>query len=237
MEVDLKKEHVFLGMPTHRNIHPRTCLSLLDTQAAFLDFGIPHVISVVYGDSLPHHARSLMLADFMESTCSIMAWCDSDIVWKWQDFFRMCVLAKLRGCVVGAYPSRDGKNRFTINVGGQDTVKSDDHGLIKIDGTGMGFSFIRRDILTKLSGAAELATFATASKPVPYVFRTDLDRVREMPDARGEDIAFFADIRAAGYDVFLNPEVTLGHIGEVTHYGRALDLLKPVGKAKSDKTD
>ncbi len=31
---------------------------------------------------------------------------------------------------------------------------------------------------------------------------------------RTEDMAFFADIRAAGYTVWMDPAIELGHIGE-----------------------
>jgi hypothetical protein len=43
---------------------------------------------------------------------------------------------------------------------------------------------------------------------------------------RGEDMAFFADLRDLGYTVWLYPNIQLGHIGTKTYRG---DLMAAMG--------
>jgi hypothetical protein len=60
-----------------------------------------------------------------------------------------------------------------------------------------------------------------AKREIPSVFRIDsVDGGR-----RGEDMAFFADIRAAGYKVMLDPTVDLGHVGRKVYTGSIRDAL------------
>ena len=49
-------------------------------------------------------------------------------------------------------------------------------------------------------------------------------------EARGEDIAFFADVCDLGYKVNLDPTVTLGHIGEKEFRASFLDQIDKVSE-------
>jgi hypothetical protein len=59
-------------------------------------------------------------------------------------------------------------------------------------------------------------------REIASVFRIDAVNGRR----RGEDIAFFSDIRALGHKVWLDTTIDLGHIGSKTYRGTVRDILK-----------
>ena len=50
----------------------------------------------------------------------------------------------------------------------------------------------------------------------------------------GEDVFFFNDVRAAGFDVWLDPSIELGHVGEHEWRGRFADTITKPKETVSD---
>ena len=63
--------------------------------------------------------------------------------------------------------------------------------------------------------------WSKAGDPIPSIFRCD----DEGGEARGEDFAFFADVRALGYDVCLDPRALLGHVGTKNYKRSVLECI------------
>lgn len=234
VDVDLTKEHVFFAMPTHRDIAPSTTLSLLGTQQLFTRCKVPHDILIASGNSLPHHARSKMAADFLESDASILAWVDSDVSWDAQSALRMSAMAAHYGCVTAAYPSRHGDGRYAVTLLDEEEVTTNEHGLMPIRHTGIGFAFIKRRIIEQLADRSPSLRFHGDEAPIPAIFRCD-DLYGE---ARGEDVAFWHDVADLGHTVWLDPNIRLGHTGCVTFTGRFADdvlRLKPGAPPAEEK--
>ncbi len=59
-------------------------------------------------------------------------------------------------------------------------------------------------------------------KPIARIFRCDSDKGW----FRGEDMAFFADVRALGYQTNLDPQIDLGHIGPKEYRGSILEAIQ-----------
>ena len=55
------------------------------------------------------------------------------------------------------------------------------------------------------------------------VFRCDI----HDGETRGEDHAFFSDVRDLGYRVQLDPDVTLSHIGHKSYKASVWEAIKP----------
>ena len=60
-----------------------------------------------------------------------------------------------------------------------------------------------------------------AGEPIPYIFRLDDDE----DELRGEDMAYCDDIRALGFKIWLDPNVSIGHVGSKTYDHKIIDQM------------
>ncbi len=151
---------------------------------------------------------------------------DADMVPTPDDFVRLLAHSTKMDCVCASYTARKDPPLFYIDWGDvTKQVETNEYGCIPIHGTGLGFTVVTRDIIQELTDRAPRLTFPQyPNEPIPKVFRFD------EPDgiARGEDMAFFSDVRALGHSVYLDPHITLGHVGSKVFKASILDWLKRV---------
>lgn len=216
---DMAGIRVMLAMPVHRDLAPPTVIALLETQAICIDQRIPLDIQMQVGSSLVHHARSKIAALFLQSQCNRLFFIDSDIVWTSDDFMRLLAFSTELDCVSGIYCAKQDDPLFFMRGGG--VVEENELGCVPVDGLGLGFTVVHRSIIARLSQKAPKRVFPCVAEPIPYLFRCDEDGA----DARGEDIAFFADVKAAGFQPWLDPHITLGHVGTKIYRASVLDHL------------
>lgn len=214
---------VMLAMATHRDIPPETVVSLLETQRACQERGIPFEAYFGKGSSLVHHARSKIAWYYRWRTiCTHIFWVDSDIAWRAEDFLRLLAIGTVKECVTGSYPGRrEGAGHFVRFLG--EEAAADEHGLLPIKDTGLGFACVQRRVIEELANKAPQARFPDCNdgEPIAHIFRMGMDG--EM--AMGEDYAFWADVRALGYGVYVDPTIRLGHIGPKVFRGCLMDVL------------
>ena len=209
MKLDMAGVKVMLAMPTHRDIPPATVRSLLQTQHELLAGGLSSNIEMQCGGSLVHHARTKAAWHFLQSDCTHLFSVDSDIAWDAKDFLRLLAIGTKLECVSAIYPCRAEPLRFFLS-GCEETVEANEYGCIEVKGLGLGFTCVQRVVIEKLAKQAPKLIYPDVPEgPVPRIFRCDERDGR----ARGEDIAFFDDVRDLGYKVWLDPSISLGHIG------------------------
>lgn len=209
-------------MPAHRDIPVETAVSLLRTQAELQRLGIPFELQVQKGSSLVVAARSKAAHMFLEGTCNRLFWVDSDMVWEPAAFVRLLALSTVKDVVCASYPSKCDPIRFMVSA--QGIVEADEWGCLPLDGVGLGFTCVQRHVIEKLAERAPMLRFPDVDGLVPHIFRTDSDG-----DAfRGEDMAFFADVRALGFSVNVDPSITLGHHGQKTFTASLSDYLQEI---------
>lgn len=222
---DMAGTSVMLAMPTHRDIPTGTVISLLETQDALTSRRIPFEIQLQVGNSLVTHARSKIADVFLKSDKSLLFWVDSDIEWKAKDFLRLCALATKMDVVGGAYPAKKEPITFFLDPSSGGEIESNEYGCLKIGGWGMGFTVVTRRVMEALAAKSPKLIFNGSSEPIPHIFRCD----EHDGYARGEDMAFFADVKDLGFEAFLDPSVTLGHVGSKTYTASIADMLRPIG--------
>lgn len=216
---------VMLAMPTHRDIPAGTVASLLATQDLMRVKGIPYETQLQVGNSLVTHARSKIAHTFLKSDKSLLFWVDSDIEWEAKDFLRLCALATKMDIVGGAYPAKKDPIVFFLDPSSGGEIESNEYGCLKIGGWGMGFTVVNRRVIEAVAGKSPKLKFNGSDEPIASMFRCDeIDGY-----ARGEDMAFFADVKDLGFEAFLDPSVTLGHIGSKTYTASIADMLRPIG--------
>lgn len=213
-----KFPRVMIGMPIGSGTLPwATALSLMKTVDACRATEVPCQIEVVAGSSVVTWARSGIADAFLKSDFTHLFWIDSDIVWEPRDFFRLLGFGAAYSVVSAVYPFKRQPITFLINhVGNPDQYHVNGHGLIKMNGTGLGFTLVQREVMEKVA-----ATKTKRRDPITGQEYADIFRI----DHEGEDLAFFSDVRALGYDLWFDPSIQLGHYGAAIYKGDPLQAL------------
>jgi hypothetical protein len=213
------KPSVMVAVPCYNgDIRFETTQALLDTQEVALKHGMRFEVVFVTG-SLVHHARSLAALHFLDSDYDRLFWLDSDIKFTALDFIKLVQHTNTHDCAVGVYPRRSDPPGYFVAFA-RPGEEPNDQGLVEILGTGLGFACVRRSVMQRLAAEAPKLILCGSKEPVPHIFRTD-DDGRE---ARGEDGAFWADVNAAGFKIWADATITLGHVGRKVYQCQALQL-------------
>jgi hypothetical protein len=214
---------VAIGFPTGPMLPWPTALSLARTTHACALRGIDVTVCDVAGSSIITMARSQVVHRFLQGNKKRLFWIDSDIMWEPEDFLRLLGLSTHMDVVSAAYPLKtEDRKAFVIRHPDPSKITLNPYGCVKIDGTGLGFTVVSRAAIEKLVATKPTVLNQASGERVADVFRVDsFDGL-----LRGEDIAFFDDLRALGYDFWLDPTVELGHVGHKVYRG---DVVRALG--------
>lgn len=214
---------VAIGIPTGPSLPWPTALSLARTTHACALRGIDVTIEAVAGCSIITDARSLVVHRFLQTDKKRLFWLDSDIEFEPDDFLRVLAFTEHMDMVCGAYPLKvDTRKAFVVRHSDPSKITLNPYGCLKIEGTGLGFVAMKREVVEKVAASKPKIFHEGSSETIADVFRTDVFDGRR----RGEDMAFFDDARDLGYELWLDPTVELGHIGPKSFRG---DLVKAFG--------
>ena len=223
MAFDLAGVSVMLAMPVNRDLPWQTAQSLVETVIALKDRGIPFDVQFVVGSSIVEVARSKVVNVFLQGDKTRLFMLDSDQAWKAKDFIRLLALSTVMPVVVAAYPAKRDPPTFLISPPDGD-VMSNEWGCLPINGLGLGFAVVQREVMQALADRAPKLVFPDSPEPMAHVFRCDVvDGV-----FRGEDMAFYADVMELGHTVFLDPSVDVGHIGAKEYGGSIRGAIQAV---------
>jgi hypothetical protein len=211
---------ISIGMPCGPYIPWQTSMALTRTVRDCALMGVTADMTVIAGSSAVQQARSQTVHQFLTQTdASHLFWIDSDIVWESKDFVKTLALASVFDVVCATYPMKNEARSIVVKHPDLKNFEINKYGLVKIWGVGLGFTVVSRAALEKLVATKPLVYDAAKDNARPDVFRFDtVPGKHEHPNARGEDLAFFADLRELGYDIWLDPRIVLGHVG--THVYR-----------------
>jgi hypothetical protein len=209
--ISLEGVKVAIGMPVLHGvgIPIDTALSLAETMLHCADIN-PAVLTAIGPLTW---ARDDIVTRFLDGGFTKLFWIDSDIVWGPDDFKRMLALSTKEDVVCATYPAKvDGPMTAYI-----DQLPEPEHGpngLVTIKGVGLGFTIMDRKVLEALVKTKRKLKDSISGKVRWDIFRWDAipgDDGFDIP--RGEDMAFFADIRALGFKVWFDGSIGLGHVG------------------------
>jgi hypothetical protein len=213
-----------IGMPVGSGSIPwPTAVSLMSTVRVLDQEKIPVRIVAPVGCSVVTWARSAVVGAFLASECTHLFWVDADMVWTPNDFIRLLGFAASHDVIGAAYAlKKDPPQVFVNAVGENDERTVNGHGNVQVKSLGLGFTIVRREPLEKLVSTKPILRDTLNGYECRDVFR--LGR-RDNGNAIGEDVAFFEDLAALGYDIWLDPSIQLGHIGPKTYTGDVIDAL------------
>lgn len=220
---------VMIGMPVDNPLPHHTATSLAKTMYAAGRNGMA-VSFAIEVSGLVQVGRDKVLADFLESDCTKLFWIDSDMVWEPADFARMVALSTEYDAVCAAYPLKvEGSTHFVVKY--DPSAQLNEHGLMEIEGTGLGFTIVDRSICEALTEGRPRYRDQLAGRDVAKVFDVSIS---DEGNLLTEDIAFFNDIRALGHKVWLDPSIDLGHMGEKQWRGKFANALTSSNEGTSD---
>lgn len=229
--VDIKLDglSVMIGCPAGRDLHALTVRSLLGTFSLCHKLGIPCQLGAVAGSSVIPWARDEVVDLFMKSDANRLFWIDSDMAWEPEDFMRLLAMSQQRAVICATYPAKTDPPTFYVLHDKSRPLEADDLGLVEIMGAGLGFAVMQREVIERLVANAPQVLDEANNRRLAEVFRVEsMEHPERGRVRRGEDMAFFADIRALGYSVLLDPDVNPCHIGPKVYTGSIRDALKVV---------
>lgn len=212
---------VSIGFPCGSQIPWQTAMSLTNTAYVLATRGITLRMETIAGSSLVTHARDIVANSFLnQNETDRLFWIDSDIQWLPAQFVRMLELSQRYPVVCATYPMKRPDCAFVIKHPDLQTFEMTRDGLLRVQGAGLGFTIVWREVMEKLAANSDVMWDEAGNREFRNIFRLD-KRVNAQGRkiAQGEDMAFFQDVMALGYDVWLDPTIELGHVG--SHVYRA----------------
>lgn len=223
MRFDLEGVSVMLAIPVNRDLPWQTAQSLVETVTLLKDSGILFDVQFVVGSSIIEVARSKVADAFLKSGHTRLMMIDSDQTWAAKSIVRLLALSTRMDVIAAAYPAKRDPPTFLMSPEDGDAVPNE-YGCIPIKGIGLGFTMVTRPAIVALAARAPKLKFPDSDEPIAHIFRCDT----VDGSFRGEDMAFFADLRAAGFPVWLDPAIEVGHVGAKKYGGVISDALKRI---------
>lgn len=181
-----------------------------------------HAIYTSY-DSLIQRARNSLVRLALKGEYDDLFFIDSDCEWDPEWFFRL--LDRPEHIVGGALVKKSSKEGYTVKLVDKNLKWSEDKKLIEVDGVGTGFMKISRFALEKLWEISD-----------PYMSEGEEHRMIcdikvENGDLISEDYILANKWKNLGYKVWLDPTITLNHIGTKKFKGDFNNFIKKLGYA------
>jgi hypothetical protein len=197
---------VLIGTPSYDGrIDVWFANSLINTVKLSMEKGIyVHAIYTSY-DSLIQRARNSLFKLAIDGGYDDLFFIDSDCEWEAEWFFTL--LERPEPIVGGALVKKSDKEGYTVKLIDKNLKWSSDKKLIEVDGIGTGFMKISRFALERLWNVSE-----------PYISENEEHRMIcdikvENGDLISEDYIICKKWQDMGYKVWLDPTITLNHIG------------------------
>jgi hypothetical protein len=201
-------------------------------------FGARLSFAEVTGCSIVSRARNILVKQFLDSDCTDMLFVDADVVINTDAVLRLMAVSTGKDVVAGTYPSRTtSKKIFSgLYLDENKMPVMDENGLLKARMAATGFMLIRRHVITTLvERHPEWAYGADAMQPGRVEHA--LFDVGVVDNAYiGEDIMFCQRAIAEGFTVYIDPEISLPHIGShAFERDFSKELLQPLMAAQKMK--
>ena len=209
---------IMIALPCHGGIvSEKTTMSLFNLGKLLVRNNIPHGLLTQANSSLITQGRSKCANFFLNNTDhEYLFFLDSDIGFNPEDVLKL--LLHQVDIVSGPYPMKTIPIRYCYDILQPEQRKGD---LVKIEGNGMGFVMIHRNVFMKmaqnfpdlkyipsLKDSNYPPTEAELNNSYHYFMEHKVDNA-----FMSEDKSFFYRARMVGYDIWLDTSIKLQHIG------------------------
>jgi glycosyltransferase involved in cell wall biosynthesis len=229
---DLSGKSLFIALPAYDfKVSLKLAVSLAKFSRASAEHGIDIQIGSICGCSVVSRARNLLAKDMLESKCDYLLFIDSDINFEPDDIFRLMAWGTdPKKGIVAAVPRTRNESKVYIA-----TLDYDENGDLTMNGMGLvrakrvatAFMLVRREVFETLE--REHPEWAYYDSKTDRTLSCMFDFQLAEEGYIGEDFLFCDRVRSHGFEVWIDPSITLGHMGVqeyVGNYGN--DVLYPM---------
>ena len=229
---DLSGKSIFIALPAYDfKVSLKLAVSLAKFSRASAEHGIDIQIGSICGCSVVSRARNLLAKDMLESKCDYLLFIDSDINFEPDDIFRLMAWGSdPKKGIVAAVPRTRNESKVYIA-----TLDYDENGDLTMNGMGLvrakrvatAFMLVRREVFETLE--REHPEWAYYDSKTDRTLSCMFDFQLSEEGYIGEDFLFCDRVRSHGFEVWIDPTITLGHMGVqeyVGNYGN--DVLYPM---------
>ena len=229
---DLAGRSLFIALPAYDfKVSLKLAVSLAQFCQQAPQHGIDVQIGSVCGCSVVSRARNLLAQDLLESDCTDLIFIDSDINFEAADIFRLMAWSSdpKRGIVAGVPRIRDSNTVYIADMDYDENgeLTMDRMGLVRATRVATAFMMVRRDVFEKM---------VEAHPEWSYYDKRSERELNAMFDFKvtdegymGEDFLFCDRTRELGFEVWIDPTITLGHMGVQEYVGNfGKDILYPM---------
>lgn len=220
------QRHIWLAVPAYTGtVHIATVRSLMTDVLAFRERGDAITLHDETGSALIGNARASVVAKFLASDATDLVFLDHDICWEAGALLKL-VDAPV-DCVAGIYPHRRDPEGYSIQwlTERADLVADPATGLLEVAGVPAGFLRLSRGMLKRMVEAYPDTIFHDEGSPNAEAWGL-FDPYRIGKLKMGEDFSFCRRWRDIGGQVWADPEIRMGHIGNKTFPGHLGDWLR-----------
>lgn len=221
VEFDLSGQSVMIAIPCYRGSVPiEMVASLLQAQAMLRNMGVLTSFMYMAENALIDMCRNHIVHNFLnDCECKKLLFIDDDILFKPEDLIRLVAYSTKYDVVAATYPSRTKDPTFYVNFL-NDTQTINEDGLMLIDGVGMGFVIIDREVLLDIKPS--LQTYMFKGQEITRYFQIGVIEGK----LRGEDMYFFNMlVHQFKKAVYLDPGIHLQHWGHYSYDYKFTDYL------------
>jgi hypothetical protein len=235
---DMAGKGVFIGLPAYDF---KVSLKLAVSLARFAQLAPKHGIDInigsVCGCSVVSRARNLLVQDMLESDADYLVFIDSDINFEPEDILRLMAWAQdsKKGIVAGVPRVRDVNKTYIADLDHDENgdLTMNAMGLVRATRVATAFMLIQRNVIeTMIAAHPEWQYYdKRCEKTVPALFDFKLTAEGYM----GEDFLFCDRARELGFEVWVDPTISLGHMGVQEYTGNfGNDILYPMVAPQKD---
>jgi len=213
--IDLNGRKLMIAIPAYDGrLNIKTAIALAQLTPQTNKFGVMLYISHISGCSLITKARNALVADFLDTDADTLLFIDSDVIVTPESVLRLLAVSLGKDITAGVYPRRGADRKFFMDLHLDKDTNSlvfDDNGLLQIERIGTGFMMIQRHVLeTMVKNHPEWRYVNdTKNRDEHAIFDFGIYDGKYY----GEDYLFCDRARADGFTVFLDPTISLPHVG------------------------
>lgn len=231
VDVSVAGMKLTLAMPIYGQVPGETVESVVSTMGACRRAGVDVRWVSVLHQSVISRARNTLHARTLERTADsdVCLWVDSDMVWRGDDVLRLLAIMRhytevQSVAVLGRRKRRDLVESYAGMVMHDDEGRPTRMGpLWEAERHGWAFVAMRLDLMRRQSRWAheEGRTYEAGGQAYAEVYRTSMADGRHWT----EDYTACRELRARGERLWIDPAISLGHVGSYVWSGSIGDML------------
>ncbi len=227
--VSFEGRKLFIAIPAHDGrLNIKTSFALCQFMVEAARLGIKVYLSDLSNCSIITMARNALVNEFLKTDATELLFIDSDVIVNPDAILRLMAQSGDKDVTAGAYPRRAKDKKFFTDVYFNDAGDVEfDGSLMRVERVGTGFMLIQRHVVeTLIKNHPEWMYKNTVTgEEMSAIFDFKIVDGKYV----GEDYLFCDRVRADGFKVHIDVEISLPHVGSETFTSDFYeDAVKPL---------